>query len=55
MFIEIHVFIAICVDPDQTPRYAVSDLGLHCLPVSVLWDALHIMGVWFVLFFFYKF
>ena len=20
-------------DPDQTPHYAASDLGLHCLPV----------------------
>ena len=27
------------VDPDQTPRFAASDLGLHCLPVSLLWDA----------------
>ena len=26
------------VDPDQTPR---SDLGLHCLPISLLWDARH--------------
>ena len=24
------------VDPDQTPRVAASDLGLHCLPVSHL-------------------
>ena len=23
-------------DPDQTPRFAVSDLGLHCLPVTRL-------------------
>ena len=23
-------------DPDQTPGSAVSDLGLHCLPVTVL-------------------
>ena len=22
-------------DPDQTPRSEASDLGLHCLPVSV--------------------
>ena len=22
-------------DPDQTPQYVVSDLGLHCLPMSV--------------------
>ena len=24
------------VDPDQTPRSVVSDLGLHCLPVTRL-------------------
>ena len=29
------------VDPDQTPRSAASDLGLHCLPMSHLWDARH--------------
>ena len=23
-------------DPDQTPRFAASDLGLHCLPVTLL-------------------
>ena len=23
-------------DPDQTPRYAASGLGLHCLPVTLL-------------------
>ena len=23
-------------DPDQTPPSAASDLGLHCLPVTVL-------------------
>ena len=27
------------VDPDQTPRSAASDLGLHCLPMSLLLDA----------------
>ena len=27
------------VDPDQTPRSAMSDLGLHCLPRSQKWDA----------------
>ena len=26
-------------DPDQTPRSAASDLGLHCLPMSPKWDA----------------
>ena len=24
-------------DPDQTPRSAASDLGLHCLPITLLW------------------
>ena len=27
------------VDLDQTPRSAASDLGLHCLSMSLLWDA----------------
>ena len=27
------------VDPDQTPRSAASDLGLHCLLMPLLWDA----------------
>ena len=27
------------VDPDQTPQNAASDPGLHCLPMSYLWDA----------------
>ena len=26
-------------DPDQTPRSAASDLGLHYLPMSQKWDA----------------
>ena len=26
-------------DPDQTPRFAASDLGLHGLPMSQKWDA----------------
>ena len=25
------------VDPDQTPHSAASDLGLHCLPITLLW------------------
>ena len=24
-------------DPDQTPHFAAFDLGLHCLPVTLLW------------------
>ena len=35
-FIEILVFNANSVDPDQTPRFAASYLGLHCFPVSLL-------------------
>ena len=31
---EIPVLNANYVDPDQTPRSAASDLGLHCLPIS---------------------
>ena len=34
-FIEIPLFYANSVDPDQTPRSAASDLGLHCLPMSL--------------------
>ena len=40
-FREIYVFNANLLDPDQTPRSAASDLGLHCLPMSLLWDARH--------------
>ena len=29
------------VDPDQTPLSAASDLGLHCLPMSLLRYARH--------------
>ena len=36
MFIEILVFDANSVDPDQTPRSAVSDLGLHYLHNTLL-------------------
>ena len=32
---------AISVDPDQMPGSAASNLGLHCLPMSHLWDAGH--------------
>ena len=39
LLLEIPAFNANSVDPDQTPRSAVSDLGLHCLPVSLLSDA----------------
>ena len=36
---DIPVFNANSVDPDQMPRSAASDLGLHCLPMSLLWKA----------------
>ena len=36
-FIEIPVFNANSVDPDQTPRFASCDLGLHCLSKCVQW------------------
>ena len=29
------------VDPDQMPRSAESGLGLHCLLISLIWDARH--------------
>ena len=42
-FVGISELNANSVDSDQTPRSAafnaVSDLGLHCLPMSLLWDA----------------
>ena len=44
-YIEIPVCTANHVDPDQTPRCAASDLGLHCLPMSLLWDTLGINGL----------
>ena len=40
-FIEIPVVNANSVDPDQTPQNAASDLGLHCLQMSLLGDARH--------------
>ena len=39
--IEIPIFNAMSVDPDQTPHSAASDLGLHCLLMSLLWNARH--------------
>ena len=38
-FKEIPELNANSVDPDQMPHSAVSDLGLHCLPICLLWDA----------------
>ena len=38
---KIPVLNANRVDPDLIPRSAESDLCLHCLPMSLLWDAMH--------------
>ena len=38
-FVEISELHANSEDPDQTPRSVSSDLGLHCLSMSLLWDA----------------
>ena len=40
-FIEIPLFNVNSVDSDQTPHSAASDLGLHCLPMSILRDTRH--------------
>ena len=39
--LELPEFNANNVDPDQTPNYVASDLGLHCLKMS-LFEALGI-------------
>ena len=31
------ILLANNVDPDQMPHYVASDLGLHCLPMTILW------------------
>ena len=36
------MFSANSVGPDR--RSVASDLGLHCMPVSVIWDARHKWG-----------
>ena len=37
-FVEISELYANSVGPDLTPHSVASDLGLHCLPMSLLWD-----------------
>ena len=37
--LEISELITNVEDPDQTPRVAASEPGLHCLPMSLLWKA----------------
>ena len=41
MFIAIHALNANSVDRDQMPHFAASDLGLNCLPMCHLWDAMY--------------
>ena len=31
------ILLANNVDPDQMPHHVASDLGLHCLPMTLLW------------------
>ena len=38
-FIKVPFLNANSADPDQTLRFVASDLGLDCLPLSLLWDA----------------
>ena len=42
-FIEIPVFNTNSVDPDQMLHSVASDLGLHCLLMSFLWDGLTLL------------
>ena len=35
LLIENPVLLANDVDHDQTPHYVASDLGLHCLPLTM--------------------
>ena len=39
-FVEIPVSVANSVDPDQTPLSVASVMDLHCLPMSILWNAM---------------
>ena len=41
IFYKISVLNANSVDPDQMPRTVASDLSLHCLQMSLLWDPRH--------------
>ena len=38
VFVDIPVVNVNSVDSDQTLRSVASDLGLHCLPMPLLWD-----------------
>ena len=49
------MFNAKSVDPDQMAHSAASDLGLHCLPMSLLWKArLNVAVTTEQLFFFFE-
>ena len=37
----LYQLVANRVDPDQRPHSVVFDLGLHCLPMPLLWDTRH--------------
>ena len=39
--IAIPVYNTNSVDPDQMPHNAASDLGLHCFPMALLYNARH--------------
>ena len=41
VFTEIPVLNANSVGPNQKPRSAASDLGLHCSQMPLLWDTRH--------------
>ena len=36
LLFSMEILLANNVDPDQTPHYVASDLGLHCLPLTLL-------------------
>ena len=38
-FLENPLFNANSADPDQTPQNAASDLGSHCLQMTLFWNA----------------
>ena len=40
-FLYVPILNANTVDSDQTPQSAASDMGLHSLPMFILWDARH--------------
>ena len=37
MYFRLNILLANNVGPDQMPHYVASDLGLHCLPITVYW------------------